>query len=367
LPVPRAATLEEMLAGGCDATRVSVVGALVNYAANPQGVNLEIQVGPRMFMARLAVGDYKLQDIPPGSRIQVTGTCVGQGWRGRGAGFESAELLMNSAADVQILQLPPWWNARRIVALLVVLITVLLLSLTWVYQLRRKVDQRTAQLNQEMRQRKEIELKHAAEQERSRIARDLHDDLGSSLTEISLLASVSLPSVASPENGQPTERFGVIAGKARLLVNSLDVIVWAADPEEDEIQSFVDYLSGFAREFLMASGLACRFKIPIEFPPLTVDGRIRHGLLLAVKETLNNVVRHAQASEVEFGLNVVGNQIEISIEDDGRGFDVATVMRGNGLNNLQERLAGLGGTCEIASRSGAGTTVKILLPIQSAT
>ena len=145
------------------------------------------------------------------------------------------------------------------------------------------------------------------------------------------------------------------------------MIVWAADPEEDEIQSFADYLSGFAREFLMASGLVCRFKIPIEFPPLTVDGRIRHGLLLAVKETLNNVVRHARANEVEFGLNVVGNQIEISIEDDGHGFDFATVMRGNGLNNLQERLAGLGGTCKITSQAGAGTMVKLHLPLQFTT
>ena len=365
LPPPRVTTLEEMLAGGADATRVRVEGVLINVTASQTGESLELQVGPRIFTARLGAGNDSLQNIPPGSRLRLTGTCVGRGWRGRGVGFESAELLLNSAADVEILQLPPWWNARRIFALVVALIAVLAFSLAWVYMLRRKVEQRTTELNLEMRQRKEIELKHAAEQERSRIARDLHDDLGSSLTEISLLASVGLPTIADGET-QPAERFGVIAGKARLLVNSLDVIVWAANPEGDEIQAFVDYLSGFAREFLAASGLACRFKIPIEFAPLKVDGRIRHGLFLAVKETLNNVVRHAHATEVEFGFDVAESQIQITITDDGCGFDVGTVQRGNGLNNLQERLTGLGGGCKISSSSGNGTSVKIQIQLKSA-
>lgn len=213
-----------------------------------------------------------------------------------------------------------------------------------------------------MRQRKEAELQRAAEQERSRIARDLHDDLGSSLTEISLLAGLGQSQM---ELAATRERFDEIAGKSRSLVNSLDAIVWAADPEEDAMEPFADYLAGHARVFLESSGLACRFKVPIDFPPVKLGGRVRHDLFLAVKETLNNVVRHAQATEVEFGLHLNGSRLEILIADNGRGFDPQVVARGNGLANLRERLAGLGGTCSIESTPGKGSRVKLSLDLKS--
>jgi signal transduction histidine kinase len=214
-----------------------------------------------------------------------------------------------------------------------------------------------------MRQRKEAELQRAAEQERSRIARDLHDDLGSSLTEISLLAGLGFNHTT---NDAANERFGEIAGKSRALVNNLDAIVWAADPDEDVMESFADYLTSHARVFLESSGLACRFKVPIDLPPMKLGGRVRHDLFLAVKETLNNVVRHAQATEVEFGLQLAGSKLELIIADNGRGFDPQDVNRGNGLTNLRSRLAGIGGECLVESDPGKGTRVKLSLDLKTA-
>jgi signal transduction histidine kinase len=237
---------------------------------------------------------------------------------------------------------------------------VLAASLTWIYLLHQKVEQRTAALDREMRQRKEAELQRAAEQERSRIARDLHDDLGASLTEISLLAEMG-QSQAAPQSTK--ERFDEIADKSRALVNSMDVIVWAADPDDDDLESFADYVTSFARMFLESSGIACRFKVPIEFPQTRITGGVRHDLVLAIKEALNNIVRHARASEVDFGLQHDRGRLTVSICDNGCGFEAATVLRGNGLTNLEQRLTRMGGACDIESAHGGGTKVRLTLDL----
>jgi signal transduction histidine kinase len=250
---------------------------------------------------------------------------------------------------------------KRLLVLAGVLTVVLFAVLVWNSQLRRQVEQRTTALETEIRSREHAEQQRTAEAERSRIARDLHDDLGSGLTEVSLLAEMGLGELPSLE--KQTERFRVIADKARALVTALDVIVWAVNPEENTLQSFADYLSSSAKEFLAVSGVTCRFKIPIEFDAVALSGQIRHNLFLAAREALNNVVRHARATEVELRITQVDNQLEIAIADNGCGFDVLTVQCGNGLANLRERLDGLGGRCDIETQPGRGTTVKLILPL----
>jgi signal transduction histidine kinase len=239
---------------------------------------------------------------------------------------------------------------------------VLIFTVVWISQLRRLVDQRTAQLQRETRERERVERQHALEAERSRIARDLHDDLGSSLTEIGVLASTG-QRAQGEDAGSHTNLFHSIAGKARGLIAALDVIVWAVDPEDNSLQSLADYLSGYAGEYLESSGIACRFKMPMTFPAVTLDGRVRHELLMAVKETLNNIVRHANASEVEFRMSAAGGVLDIAIADNGRGFEGAVERDGHGLKNLSARLKKLGGSCVVESQIGGGTTVKISLPL----
>jgi signal transduction histidine kinase len=124
-------------------------------------------------------------------------------------------------------------------------------------------------------------------------------------------------------------------------------------------------LSGFAGEYLSASGTACRFKIPVTVPDVTLNGRVRHGLLMAVKETLNNIVRHSDATEVVFSMGVAGDDLEILIADNGKGFDPVLVRDGHGLKNLPARLEKIGGVCSVDSRIGSGTTVSIRFPLSA--
>jgi signal transduction histidine kinase len=260
-----------------------------------------------------------------------------------------------------VLSQPSWWTLQRMLILVAVLLVILTFTAVWITQLRRLVEKRTTQLQRETRERERVERRHALEAERSRIARDLHDDLGSSLTEISVLASTGLRPLTA-ESGH-ANLFQVIAGKARGLIAALDVIVWAVDPEDNSLQSLADYLSGYADDFFSHTNLACRFKIPVTFPQITLEGRVRHDLLMAVKETLNNIVRHAEATEVEFRMAFANENLEIEIADNGKGFEGVPEKDRHGLKNLPARLKNIGGDCTVESRLGGGTTVKIRLPL----
>jgi signal transduction histidine kinase len=245
------------------------------------------------------------------------------------------------------------------------LLLVLLLAAAWITQLRRRVELRTAQLQKEIQQRELAERRHAIEAERSRIARDLHDDLGSGLSEINLL--VGTRQRRSGDEGHDSPLFRTIGAKTRGLIAALDVIVWAVDPEDNSLQSLADYLNGFVAEFLSHSGLTCRLKVPMVFPAVRLDGQVRHGLLMAVKESLNNIVRHAQATEVEFRLATTNNILEIVIADNGHGFEGGSPGGRRGLKNLSARLTDLGGSCQVDSAPGQGATVRIRLPLALAT
>jgi signal transduction histidine kinase/ligand-binding sensor domain-containing protein len=205
-----------------------------------------------------------------------------------------------------------------------------------------------------------LEVKHAREAERSRIARDLHDDLGASLTEISMLASVTAEeSAAAPVRASLEE----IASKAHSIVGALDEIVWAVNPRHDTLASLADYLAAFAGEFLGAAGVALRLELPRGVPASEVDTERRHALLLAVREALNNVVKHSGAREVRLRVMLPPGSLVVEVEDDGKGFDPAVARAGEGIGNLHSRLAALGGVCEITSAPGVGTKVALRLPL----
>ena len=206
-----------------------------------------------------------------------------------------------------------------------------------------------------------IELRSARETERARIARDLHDDLGASLTEISMLAALAAEEHAPV--AALREPLQQIAGKAQSLVGALDEIVWAVNPRHDTLASLADYLAAFAAEFLAATGLALRLDVARDLPPLALEAERRHGLFLAVREALHNAVKHSGAREVWLRLRLDAGALLITVEDHGRGFDPATAAAGDGLRNLRERLAALGGDCLIDSIDGAGTRVHLRLPI----
>jgi signal transduction histidine kinase/ligand-binding sensor domain-containing protein len=278
--------------------------------------------------------------LPPGNyRFQCI-ACNGDGaWNLKGA-----EL----AFSVMPFFWQKWWFRSSCVF-------GLLLATGWAvrHETRRRMQHRFARLEQE----------RAIERERTRIARDIHDDIGANLTRITLL-SQSIPAGPDP-SAEAAEILHQISGTAREVTHALDEIVWAVDPRHDSFESLICYMAKFAQDFLSAAHVTCRLDLPVRVPDVALGTDIRHNLFLAFKEALNNAVKHAEASEVMLSLRVETDAFILSICDNGRGLFASpgngVSVRRNGLSNLQCRLSLIGGRCEMAVNGEGGTTVSFII------
>jgi len=207
-----------------------------------------------------------------------------------------------------------------------------------------------------------LERARALDQERARIARDIHDDLGASLTHIALLGELARNNLGHPERARG--HMDDIFRASRKLTRSVDEIVWALNPSNDTLARFGAYTGDFAQEFLHAAGIGCRLVFPPEWPALTLPPKIRHELFLVIKEALHNLVSHSGATEARLEIALEGGVLRVVIGDDGRGFDSAAAVLGrpgggHGLANMRQRMQEVGGTLDIASTPGRGTTVTL--------
>jgi len=244
------------------------------------------------------------------------------------------------------------------------LLTVLVASVAVWFEMRRRMRRRLEKLEREQ----------AIERERARIARDIHDDLGASLTRITMLSQSAGGGIEMPETMAGNMKR--IFGTARELTSKMDEIVWAVNPRHDRLDSLANYLSRFAHDFLNTAEIRCRLDVPLEVPARSITAEVRHHLFLAFKEALNNVVKHASATRVRVELKLAAEKLELLVADNGRGFSVVDALnplsanpdghaRGNGLANMQRRLAEIGGTCDIHSEVGRGVEVKFTVPFRS--
>jgi ligand-binding sensor domain-containing protein/signal transduction histidine kinase len=226
-------------------------------------------------------------------------------------------------------------------------------------------------MRQRMRRKlKQLEQQRALDRERSRIAQDIHDDLGASLTLISLLAE----SVRSGPPNQPPSVLNRIYETSRELTRTMDEIVWAVNPRHDTLESLASYLSKFAQDYVRAASIRCSFDVPTSLPARPLAAELRHNIFLAFKEALHNVIKHAAASEVQIRLTLHDDFFTIVISDNGCGFNphVSTgatrspdrIEGGQGLVNIPRRLAEIGGRCVIQSAPGAGTRVNFDIPLK---
>lgn len=364
MPPPKILSDSELKRSGNDSTLVQIEAKMIGLHRERQQLVLEMQSGSQPFFARL---DAPMDAAPRiGSRLRLTGVLVEQsGVRHVGEESGAFELLLNSPADIVVLSQPSWWTLARMLAVVGCLFVALLLAMVWITSLRRQVEQRSEQLRREIREREQAERLRAVEAERSRIARDLHDDLGSSLAEIALLAKTR-PQVQADGKGFPA-LLDAITDRARSLIGALDVIVWAVNPEENSLQSLADYLTGYTDEYLANGRIVGRFDVPVSFPAVTLTGKLRHDLFLAVKEVLHNIVRHSKATEVQFKMALEERTLLIVVTDNGTGFDAQSTHDGYGLKNLPGRIQQLGGAFQIHSQPGTGTTIEIRLPLPAAT
>ena len=215
-----------------------------------------------------------------------------------------------------------------------------------------------------------LEQQHAVERDRARIAKDIHDDIGAGLTQITLLSELARREPA--HTGKHLDR---ILGSARQLTRAMDEIVWAVDPQHDTFNGLMDYISAFAEDFLRTADIRCRMDFPSVLPETRVDAEMRYNLFLALKETLNNVVKHSQATEVWLRLQIEPDSFILIVEDNGQGLSMAggagtvasgRITSGSGLINLEKRLAAIGGRCVVRSVGDQGTRVEMKVAFKDA-
>lgn len=241
-----------------------------------------------------------------------------------------------------------------------------ILALLVVLWLSRRAYRQRRLLQQEKIERLESERKVVAlnahlegqQRERLRIAEDLHDDFGSGLSKISLLSEVAKKKVTAAELDK-------IAAAAKELLLKMSEIVWALNHHNDTLPSLATYIRRYAVSFFEDSDLRCHFNIP-DLPGAPLSGETRRNVFLVVKESLHNILKHAQASKVEIDFSLKNNDLEIKIRDDGRGLDEAALAKaGNGLLNMEKRMTAAGGHFDIESKPGKGTTVHLSLPLET--
>lgn len=243
---------------------------------------------------------------------------------------------------------PPWWRTLWFQAAVALALLGVFWAATRAWSHRRlKLRLRAA------------EHARAIERERTRIARDIHDDIGATLTRISLLTQA-----AQRQDGPHSATLERIYESTRSVTRALNEIVWAVNPRHDNLESFVYYLGNFAQQFLADAGLRCRLESPNPLPATPLSSQVRHALFLSCREALHNVVKHADATEVAIGITVAAGELTITIADDGRGLEAARATAGgsrlafgNGLGNMQQHMGELHGRCSVTPRSGRGTLV----------
>lgn len=266
--------------------------------------------------------------------------------------------VMAAAADgtwnplptrVRVVVEPFIWQTlgfRIFVSLLILTATGVLIR-TWSL---RRIRRRLAIVEQERRMDKE----------RARIARDLHDELGATLTEINYLGTLAADSVT---DHSVRSRVEGMVDRAQRMAKSLDEIVWTVNPANDSLSSTANYLCSRTEESLATADIRCRLDVADDLPAITVDSELRHHLLMAVNEAIHNVMKHSGASECTLSIHSDHGMLWVLVADNGCGFRPAdTAGDRNGLINLQRRMEASGGSVNISS-SDQGTTVNLRIPL----
>jgi ligand-binding sensor domain-containing protein/signal transduction histidine kinase len=251
-----------------------------------------------------------------------------------------------------------WWFRVAAAVLAAAAVAGVVLSVTRV-RVKRKLER--------------LERQRAIERERTRIAKDIHDDLGASLTRITMLSQSVRADLDHSGAATDVDR---IFDTAREMTRAMDEIVWAVNPQHDTLDSLATYLGRFAQGFLASVHVRCRLDVPMQLPSWPLTAEVRHNLFLAFKEALNNAVKHSKTTEVQISMTIDPHGFTLCLEDKGCGFEAQQWSNGgvdplrpgsgNGLANMRQRLAEIGGHCEIKSAVGNGTVVEFVVPVKMA-
>jgi signal transduction histidine kinase len=363
----KALDLSEALSSKQSGTLVNVSAVLLARKTNMMNQVLELQEQQRVFVATLATSQGGLPDLAPGSRLRITGVGDDQaaasplaGGKASGAQLlTSLNILLRSPQDVVVLNGPPWWTWKKTATLVGALLTILVVTLLWVHLLHRRLERQRATQLAFSRQ-----VLERLEDERRRIAVNLHDSLGQTLL---LIKNHAILAIQRP----PTEQ---------VLGHRLDEISSATSQAIEEVRRITHGLRPYQLDRL---GLTQAIRASVSRAAKTsttlfasrvedIDGLFNKDAEIHVyriaQEAVTNVVKHSAATEAAVVIRKRAAVVTLSIRDNGRGFNLAESTSqshdlGYGLSGIAERVRILGGTLEIDSKPGGGTNLTVEVPI----
>lgn len=298
------------------------------YAVLLEGIDKDWVITSRDFAsyANLGHGNYKF-------RVKASDY----------AGNWSDEYVM----DINIL--PPFWLTWWFISIAVLVLgSIFFLVVRYISQ--RNLRERILLLEKEQ----------AVEKERTRIASDMHDDLGSGLTKIAILSEVAKKQLAEPEKA--VRQLENISSSSRELVDNLQDIIWVLNPRNDSLDNLAAYIREYALKFFEPLNVQLFFEYPVNIPAMKLSEEMRRNIFLVMKETFNNIAKHAQGRNIKVKLIAGENNVEIVVCDDGKGFEASRIPAfSNGLNNMNNRMKQIGGLYEFNSQPGKGTTTRLVV------
>ena len=212
-----------------------------------------------------------------------------------------------------------------------------------------------------LKQKREFEKQQAIEKERTRIATDMHDDLGAGLSRIKFLSETI--GLKKQLQQSVEEDISSIGSYANEMIGKMGEIVWALNEKNDSLSDLLSYTRSYAVDYLLNNGIQCQVNAPPVFPSFFVSGEFRRNIYLSIKEALHNIVKHAQANKVVFDIAIDKNLV-IKIQDDGIGFDINHIRPfSNGLNNMQKRMKDIKGRIDIIQKNGTLIILSVPLPL----
>jgi ligand-binding sensor domain-containing protein/signal transduction histidine kinase len=256
-----------------------------------------------------------------------------------------AGVWQQSARGLRLIVMPQFWERLTVRVTGAVILLGVVAATVWGVERSRS-----------RRRWQRAEAQQAMERERRRIARDLHDDLGSDLTEIMLLGEAAQVS-DSTEHVRANAK--AIATRSRQAAAAMDEIIWTVNPRNDSVPRLADHVAALARRLFDPLPVQLHIEIMEDIPVLPLPATARHALFLAIKEAQNNVAKHSSATEVRVAVACKEGRLVVTVEDNGRGFDAvqSTNIR-NGLENMKQRMESIGGTFRLEARPGRGTRVQ---------
>ena len=349
-----------------DGGLVMLEGKLIEVMRVPQGIRLVFRDAERDFVAYLRTdGSTPGPAWEIGSRVRFPAICsVSKVPPSDGPGTvvpRDFELILRSPAGVEVLQMPPWWNAqRRLWALAGIVVALVLVILGVVWKNRRRL-----RLSSDSRRQAEVEFA-AILAERNRIAREIHDTLAQGLGAISV--HLELVTGHVPAGTKAAVHLAEARNLTRESLTEARFSIWNMRSQVLETGDSSDAIAGVLDRLTDLEGLESHFSVagePFRLPPVT-----ENNLLRIAQEAITNAVRHARATRIEVSLGFAREEICLKVSDNGRGFDrsvVPPVSSHFGLVGMRERAAETHGTLTIGSGHGKGTVVSFVLPVSFAT